>query len=285
MQWVSQARRPSRCQRAPVGPVLAVERHRHSNVGKAGNGVRGARWPAIQARRKAARLDNSRFALAHVIVSAACFRSCAHGRPVFRRAVRPASRRRRQSVLEGQPRPASVRFAHHRGTRLTQWGLTPSLEDASTPLRDPLRRLRGRFIPFRHIPSRRQARHRSASTAPRRTRFAHKHSSRRVLPKHTPHSAAPAPLTRASADCEPNRSGYDARMGSTTRTCASVPSLIDSQTAAATKPDSGVSIRCNPLRFAATPDLETTNTLARASAVSLRSVPQLEAAGDRQADK
>lgn len=35
---------------------------------------------------------------------------------VFRRAVRPASRRRRQSVLERQPRPASVRCAHHRGT-------------------------------------------------------------------------------------------------------------------------------------------------------------------------
>ena len=82
-----------------------------------------------------------------------------------------------------------------------------------------------------------------------------------------------------------NRSGYDARIGSATRTCASVPSLIDSQTAAATKPDSGISIRCTPLRSTATPDLETTNTLARAPAVSLRSVPQLEAAGDRQANK
>jgi len=82
---------------------------------------------------------------------------------------------------------------HHRGTWLTQRGLTPSLEDASTSLRDPLRRLRGRFIPFRRIPSRRQARHRSASTAPRRTRSARRDSSRRVLPKHTPHSAAPTP--------------------------------------------------------------------------------------------
>ena len=173
-------------------------------VGESGSAALSlpARWPAIQARRKAARLDNSRSALAYGIESAACFRSCAHGRPVFRRAVRPASRRRRQSLLEGQPRPASVRCAHHRGTRLTQWRLTPSLEDASTPLRDPLRRLRGRFIPFRHIPSRRQARHSSASTAPRRTRFAHKHSSRRVLPMHTPYSAAPAPVAMASADCE-----------------------------------------------------------------------------------
>ena len=94
----------------------------------------------------------------------------------------------------------------------------------------------------------------------------------------------PRPVARASTDCEPNRSGYDARMGSATRTCASVPSLIDSQTAAATKPDSGTSIRCTPLRSTATPDLETTKTLARASAVSLRSVPQLEAVGDRQAD-
>jgi hypothetical protein len=47
-----------------------------------------------------------------------------------------------------------------------------------------------------------------------------------------------------------NRSGYDAR------SCASVPSLIDSQTAGAGEPDSGVSIRCTPLRFAATPDLD-----------------------------
>lgn len=59
---------------------------------------------------------NSRFALAKGIESAACFQSFAPAGTVFRRAVRPASRRRRQSVLERQPRPASVRCAHHRGT-------------------------------------------------------------------------------------------------------------------------------------------------------------------------
>ena len=80
-----------------------------------------------------------------------------------------------------------------------------------------------------------------------------------------------------------NRSGYDARMGSATRTCASGPSLIDSQTADATTPDSGISIRCTPLRFTATPDLETTNTLARASAVSLRSLKPPET-GRRTSD-
>ena len=129
------------------------------------------------------------------------FRASPTAGTVFRRAVRPASRRRGQSVLAGQPRPASVCSpsltlgvpAAPRNIAGLGWPTVPDsfAGRCLTPLRDPLRRLRGRFIPFRHIPSRRQARNRGASTALTPASLRSQRQSSGACPEpHTPRNAA-----------------------------------------------------------------------------------------------
>ena len=110
--------------------------------------------------------------------------------------------------------------AHHRGTcpgpvRRTPARAMPPLHCA--PATAP--RLRERFIPFPHVPLRRPAEDRSASTAQRRPRSAATDATRRMRPTHPPPQGTRTRGRRQTA--APSRSGYDAR------SCASGPARRD----------------------------------------------------------
>ena len=160
----------------------------------------------------------------------------------------------------GPPRPASVRYAHHRGTRLAGKGLTPALAPASTSLRDPLRcfataaRLYADASCVAAMPAWRQAGQRSASTARRRPRYAGRESWRRVS------------LATPAAGAAPNEAAADGaawrrhpRSSDDARACASGLSRgaqrQHTPTAAGERPDSSASLPLHfiPLRTRARP--------------------------------
>ncbi len=140
-------------------------------------------------------------------------RPAANGGPVVSKAFRPAHRRRRQKGLRGPGRTRERALAR-RYRWACRWHRAPSRDlpwpGGRTPARSmpPLHcapatapRLRERFIPFPHVPLRRPAEDRSASTARRRTRSANTDATRRVRPTHPPPNGDPD--TRAAADGGP----------------------------------------------------------------------------------
>ena len=170
--------------------------------------------------------------------AAADDRVCFDGRP------RPASVRSLSLTLRVPSAPRTIAGLVRRGS------LTPARTGTSTPLSRTLRRLRDRFAAFPARLSRETGKaplreHGSAPASLRSQRF----EAARV-PGHTRRRARPPRPRQSGGRLRINCSGDDAR------SCASVPPLIASQTAAADEPDSGVSIRFTPLRFAATPDLD-----------------------------
>lgn len=186
-------------------------------------------------------------------------RPAANGGPVVSKAFRPAHRRRRQKGLRGPGRTRERALAR-RYRWACRWHRAPSRDlpwpGGRTPARSmpPLHcapatapRLRERFIPFPHVPLRRPAEDRSASTARRRTRSANTDATRRVRPTHPPPNGDPD--TRAAADGGP----LSLRLRCSflrVWACAEGP-----PTATAGEPDSGVSVRFLPLHCAAARDL------------------------------
>ncbi len=209
------------------------------------------------------------------------FRASPPAGTVFRRAVRPASRRRRQSVLERQIRPASVRCAHHRGTDCRGVGLTRRPEPAR-----PLRSV-SRFAGFATTPlhSRHSSVARQAEASLRehgigcRPRSAgSEFGGECLLRRLTPQSAAPATRTNRRR----LRGLAHAPSLRLRCSCGRVwASARDMRQPRRLPPGAGltpsVSVRFTPLRCAAA----ATSMLARWLAASLRSVPLPEAGGDR----
>jgi len=203
----------------------------------------------------------------------------ANGQPVFSKAFRPATRRRRQSsfwMASQDPRACQKQSAPSRdlaGRRC----LTPSLENASTPLRDRFAKTEAassyadaafRYGMF-HLGDRQDPLREHGIRC--RPRSAHRKFRLRVLrlvPATAHEARRPRTLRRQTAQLASHRAPNE--------TSALVP-----QTAAATQPDSALSVRFTPLHFRghARP-----LRLARASAAFAAFRAATWNCGDRQAD-